>query len=430
MKSGTLIKLFITFTVIHFLIQNVYSVPCVIKGEKGNMFLEVNGEKFDLKGVGCGQAKGKDGTDYLLLAKEMGANTVRTWGIDQGTREYLDRAHELGLKVDAGIWFNHCNSRQSKKNLFSYTGNKAKVKKLEKDTLNYIRKFKNHPAILMWNLGNEVLFFTDEEKERIAFCHFLESIIKKVKKIDPDHPVLYTCANSKNFSYIKKYVPSLDIAGVNTYGGIDYIHDDWMQLELTIPYLVTEAGPLGGWNRPRNTFGKAIDEADYEKAFHYQYLLEEIKKFQGQCLGGFMFHLGDTTQDSMTWWNLTYGKYKRESFHTIKTFYTGKEEMNRPPLCTGLTLNKNVFLPGETISATIKARDREGDSLKYEYLVGTSKENILLHYVNSIVPVKFAQKDDKVIFPAPEKPGIYRLHSFVYDGQENVSTRNICFKVQ
>ena len=423
------LKIFIFFICFITLSFNVLASVCRIKGDAGEWYLEVDGNPFELKGVGCGQEKGREGTDYLQLAKVIGANAVRTWGTDQGTKEYLDAAEHYGLKVDAGIWFEHCNWMRQKK-VFSYINDVERLKKMEKDALGYVEKFKNHPAIIMWNLGNEVLFFTNEEKERIAFCKYLEKVARKVKELDPDHPVLYTASGGQMFSYLKKYVPSLDIIGVNTYGGVDYIQDYWNKEGIEIPYMITEAGPLGPWDCPKDEFGRSIDQADYEKAFHYQYLLEEIDRFKGYCLGGFMFHLGDTTQESLTWWNLTVGPLKRESFCVIEKYYTGHQIENMPPLCIGLEIDKKVVCPGERISVNIKARDREKDDLSYDVQVGTSKENILLHIVNEAVPVEVVKKGVKTVFVAPEEPGIYKLHAYVYDGKGNVSTRTISFKVE
>ncbi|OVE72822.1 hypothetical protein BVX93_02060, partial [bacterium B13(2017)] len=241
--------------------------------------------------------------------------------------------------------------------------------------------------------------------------------------------ILYTAANSKMISYLKKYVPSLDIMGFNTYGGIEHIHDEWLKHKINIPYIITEAGPKGPWDRPKDEFGKSIDEADYEKSFHYQIMLEEINRFKGSCLGRFMFHLGDTTQESLTWWNLTIGPYKRESFHVIKKFYTKNEYKNKPPLCIGLEIAKNIVGPNELMTANIKARDRENDPLKYDIIVGTSKEDILIQYVNKIIPIKVIKKGSQTIFHAPQESGIYKLHALVYDDKMNVSTRTISFKV-
>ncbi len=74
-----------------------------ISGSKGQWELVVNGKPFRLKGAGVSRISGKfEKADFLKLAKELGANTVRTWGIDQGTLEYLNKAQEYGLYVNAG----------------------------------------------------------------------------------------------------------------------------------------------------------------------------------------------------------------------------------------------------------------------------------------------------------------------------------------
>jgi hypothetical protein len=229
--------------------------------------------------------------------------------------------------------------------------------------------------------------------------------------------------------YLSQYVPSLDIIGINTYGAVEYIVDTMDELGLKKPFLITEAGPLLPLDSPKDKFGRSIDEADYEKAFRYQTLLEEIDKVRGPCLGGFVFLLGETTQESLTWWNITYGPYLRESYHVIRTHYTGKTLDNKPPLCIGLTLDKTIVEPGETIKATIKARDREKDSLQYKIKIGTSVENLMQHTVNKEIPVAVLKEGMESEFLAPSTPGVYKLHAFVFDGHHNVGIRTVNFKV-
>jgi beta-galactosidase/beta-glucuronidase len=218
-------------------------------GTKGNWQLTVNDEIFRIKGVGVGRAVGKSGADHLKMAKDMGANTVRTWGVNQGTRQYLDTAQKYGLKVDAGIWLNAVVTGSKDSYL-----DKRYLAKMRKEILKYVRKYKDHPAILIWNIGNEVIFFTKNEEERVAFCRFLESVIQEVHKIDQNHPVVYTSAGLNDVAYLKKYVPSLDLVGINTYGGIDKIHQDLTEM-FDIPYLMTEFGSLGEWDRSKDPHG-------------------------------------------------------------------------------------------------------------------------------------------------------------------------------
>jgi len=405
-----------------------HAATCRITGTKNDWILEVDGKPFTIKGVGCAEISGRDDADYFRLAVDMGATAIRTWGSEQGTKEYLDKANEYGLKVDAGIWLPHCNWRQKKK-VYSYIDDPEKLQALEDEVLAYVKSVKDHPALIMWNVGNETLLFTNEEHERLAFCRFLKQLIVKIKAIDPDHPVLYTAATANMFPYLKDHVGNLDIIGVNTYGGVDYIAEKMTALNWEIPFLVTELGPPLPLNLPKDEFNRTIDTADYEKSFSYQFLLGEVDRYRGPGLGAFAFYLGETTQESLTWWNLTFGPYLRESYHVIREHYTGEVMANKPPFCTGLEIDKNQVQPGEVITASIKARDRENDTLTYKVMVGTSFENILKLQVNNEVPVEVLETGPTSRFRAPEKPDIYKLHALVFDGHRNVGIRTIAFEV-
>ena len=418
----------VSLSLILFLITPLFSSVCRIVGKKGEWHLEVDGKPYELRGMGCAVFKGEDGTDYFALAKEAGANTLRTWGIEQGNEEYLNEARKYGLKVDAGIWLPHGNWMKKEK-VFSYLDNAQKLQAIEDQVLAYVTHYKDHPAIIFWNLGNEVLANTLETEEKIAFCRFLDSLAKKVKAIDSTHPVLYTCAGEANLGYLKAYAPSLDLIGFNTYSGVQHLHETWQSFDFSIPYVITEFGPLGPWDCPKDEFGTSIDEADYEKAFHYQVILEEIPTFKGSCLGGFVFHLGDTSQESLTWWNLTFGKMKRDSFYTVKKFYTGQGPENNPPVCTSLQLDRNKVKPGEKIRVTITARDPEKGPLHYDILVSTAYEDIVQYRVNRIIKVAKTSKENQVEFEVPYQPGIYKIHGLVFDDASNVAVRTAAFQV-
>ena len=86
---------------------------------------------------------------------ELGGNSIRTWGIDQivtktsDGKEFLDKAHSLGLTVSLGIWI------AQPRHGFDYK-NAEKVAKQREKVREIVRKFKDHPALLTWSLGNEV----------------------------------------------------------------------------------------------------------------------------------------------------------------------------------------------------------------------------------------------------------------------------------
>ncbi len=148
------------------LVGTTDAVPTIVKvtGKKGSWNLEVNGKPFYIKGVGVGKQAGIGGADYLKMAQELGANAVRTWGTDQGTQEYFDTALKYGLMVDAGIWINYAKKGTE----YSYIGDNEYKKNKTQEITDYVNKFKSHPALLMWTIGNDALFFTKDEEERIA----------------------------------------------------------------------------------------------------------------------------------------------------------------------------------------------------------------------------------------------------------------------
>lgn len=398
-----------------------------IAGEKGSWSLLVNEKPFYIKGVGCGLANGEKGEDYLKLAKELGANCVRTWGIDQGNKEYLDRAAQYGLMVDAGIWLNWADPEKG----FSYIGDTSYKKKIREEALSYVKEFKSHPALLMWNVGNEAIFFTKSEEEKIALCGFLESLIQEIHQIDPKHPIIYASAGFLDLPYLKELVSSLDIIGINAYGSIRAFHSRWEFLGFDKPYVFTEYGPYLPFQRPQDLNGSSEELGDYQKAILYKDYTNQILSFKNYNLGGFVFHLGETTQESMTWWNINERNLKRQSFWVINEIYTGKSAPYFAPKIKKLTLSKYKDLnPGELIEVAVEMGEVNKDGYTYEYLLSTAEEGVLQYYVNQYIATAVIGKGDKVKVRSPQKKGVYRLYCFVKDKHNNVSSLNKSISVK
>lgn len=381
-------------------------------GTKGNWQLTVNGEVFRIKGVGVGRAVGRDGVDYLKMARDMGANTVRTWGVNQGDRHYLDTAHQYGLRVDAGIWLDPVleNSKHSYQD-------KRYLNKTRREILRYIRTYKNHPAVILWNIGNEVISFTKNENERAAFSQFLESLIAQVKKIDPDHPVVYTSSAASDIAYLKKYVPSLDIVGINAYGGIEYIHEQ-VTVMFDIPYLVTEFGSLGEWDRGKDQNGVSLELNDDSKMSYYKQFAHTIRNYYGHCLGGFVFFLGDTTQVSLSWWNINHGSLKKYPYLAMEDFYKEREFRRAPFIVKEVALSRSVLNPREEFEVNVELKNVLGPAgaVEYSYLASTASEAVLMEYPNTRVPVEVQGNGPKVTIKAPAQPGKYRIYAVASSG--------------
>ena len=83
------------------------------------------------------------------LLAQCGGNLFRTWGVGRDTQRELDEAQQLGLSVTLGHWLGH------KEHGFHWDDPAAVRKQFETVQRN-VEQYKDHPALLMWALGNEM----------------------------------------------------------------------------------------------------------------------------------------------------------------------------------------------------------------------------------------------------------------------------------
>jgi Glycosyl hydrolases family 2, TIM barrel domain len=386
--------------------------------DKGEWKLLVSHKRFFIKGIGCQQAFGEKGEDYLHMAHEMGANAVRTWG--GASRSYLDHAQENDLMVDLGIWLNPIRETGSKE---SYQ-NADYRKTLRQQIRQYVHDMKDHPALLMWNLGNETFAYTDDPKEKAALGHFLQEMVRDVHAEDPNHPVIYSCSADRDLPDVEKYVPALDAIGTNVYGSLSPVLG-WMRNNgKEKPVVVTEFGPLGSWDCPKDKNGLAFDPMDNVKSDDYASIWRQIVDAQAKCLGGFAFVLGEPrNQDSLTWYNVNQGELKRASFWTLYKAYTQMPPPNRPPEYSEMRVDVSTAVaPGQRIEVWAMATDPEKDKIDYDYFVTAITADPLI-----VEPPKFYPVAVEKLGPGharlsvPNDPGLYRVYVQASDTHQNAA---------
>jgi hypothetical protein len=414
------------FLIVSLAVPPLFAAPVQLLRSAAGWKLEVAGRPFFVKGVGCNSARGEHGEDYLKMAREMGANAVRTWGIVPGW--YFDQAGVNGLLVDAGVWFNPVRNAMPG----SYTDGRYR-RQLTRETLAYVRQMKNHPALLSWNLGNEVFSHTDSERERKAFGEFLKGLVDAVHKEDPNHPVIYSSPDGTGeLRYLKAYVPNLDIVGINTYGGyLSAIR--WLKANgYDKPVIATEFGCRGARHQPRDSNAMPADPFDQSKAFDYASVWRQIKGSRGQGLGGFAFVIGSQrNQDSLTWFNLNYGRERRQTFWELYTLYTGKRPANACPRIDAMTVEPaGPLAPGERTTVRTVASDPDGDRLQYRYCITNIATDPLIVDPPTFYPapsVRTAPGEASVV--VPDDPGTYRVYVLVSDGHHNVAVADRSIRV-
>ncbi len=396
------------------------SVAQVIEDGQGWSLL-LNGKPYFIKGAG--------GHQHLQELVDAGGNSIRTWGADDAGK-VLDRAHELGLTVTVGIWLEH------ERHGFNYDDAAAVSRQLEK-TRKVIEKYKDHPALLMWGLGNEV----EGDGGNPRVWQAINDIARMTKEIDPNHPTMTVIAEigGEKIPNLKNYCPDIDVLGVNTYGGLPSLGVRLREAGLDRPYVVTEFGPLGQWEVGKTSWGVPIEQNSSQKAkFCAEGYTNSMAGQPGRCLGGYVFNWGNKQEVTPTWYSLFLKDGgATETVDVMTRFWTGAWPDNRAPLIKKmeiLSVDLNQVKAGAECRARVVAVDPDSDELNIHWVVqsestdrrtGGDFEQTPETHPESIAAVG----GQDVAFQAPSEPGGYRLFAYIRDGQGHVATANIPFLV-
>lgn len=398
----------------------------VITRADGSFQLLRNGEPYYIKGAG--------GTVKLEELKRYGGNSIRTWGIAADIDKILDEAHKLGLTVCFGIWMGQ--ERQG----FDYS-NEAAVQGQLEEFRRIVRKYKDHPAILVWGVGNEM----DLDYSNFEVWKHLEAICKMVKEEDPNHPTMAVTAglDVAEVKLINRYTPSLDILGVNTYGNIAYLPGAIQAYGWEKPYVVAEWGPYGYWEVQKTSWGASIEETSTQKAETYRKSMEAILSDTKYCIGSYVFLWGNKQEHTATWFNLFLESGEQTSvMDVLIRGWSGKEPQNRAPsidtfLLDGRLAHQNImFTSGQRVPVFVQSTDLDGDKLTYVWQIVPESTDKKSGGDAEIAPKPLkgifnrgSRKSNAVEFEAP-KPGQYRIFIYIFDGNNNVATANIPFLVK
>jgi len=172
--------------------------------------LLVNGLEYRIHGVCYNPVKiGDDQTKALdfshidqdiLLMQQANINTIRMYSPALKLNE-LDKFAAAGIKVIVGFPNYISNSLYPDINHGTY--------------LNYINTYKNHSAILMWELGNEYNYHP-EWFPNTNWYTILNNAAANIHSADPNHPVSTAHGEVPSASAIS-LCPNIDVWGMNVY---------------------------------------------------------------------------------------------------------------------------------------------------------------------------------------------------------------------
>jgi len=407
------------------LLPTVFSaemIPVELRQTEAGWQLFRGGEPYLIRGAG--------GTHSLQQLADAGANSIRTWSADD-IDDLLDEAHALGLSVTVGIWLGH------ERHGFDYSDKVQVAEQLEKARQAVLR-YKDHPAVLLWGIGNEMEGFDSGDSPEIWTA--VNDIAAMVKRIDPYHPTMAVTAEigGGRIESLHKHSPAIDIHGINSYGGAPSLAERYRTGGASKPYVLTEFGPPGAWEVPKNEWGAAMEPTSTQKAAFYKRSYERaVLEQEGLALGSYAFTWGFKMEATATWFGMFLSDGSRLAAVDVMTeLWSGAPPADRAPGIEPLAIDVSAELdPGDLVNVSAQTTDPEGGPITAlwalrpesgDYLTGGDFRPNLPEVEGVIL-----EGDSKgARLRMPDEPGPYRLFLYAYDKEGNAATANLPLRVK
>ena len=144
--------------------------------------LERNGEPYRILGAGA--------KAHFPLLKASGANSIRLWST--GKAALLDSALKYDMTVSLGLYVRPERTGMDYDDEYAV---RSQIEQLKTEVL----KYKDHPAVLVWGIGNEM----DLRYTNFKVWQTIEEIAAFIHEVDPHHPTMTVIAG---FDPAKSYM--------------------------------------------------------------------------------------------------------------------------------------------------------------------------------------------------------------------------------
>lgn len=390
----------------------------------GSWQLMREGEPYFIKGAG--------GHVHLDELVAIGGNSIRTWSADDAEK-IMDDAHARGLTVMMGLWVQH------ERHGFDYDNEAAVAAQLERFR-KIVLRIKDHPALLLWGIGNEV----DLQYSNTKVWYAINDIAKMIHELDPYHPTSTVTAglDQEEVRLIKERAPEIDIYGINTYGDLPKVKENLREFGWDGPYIISEWGPNGHWEVEKTSWGAPIEQSSAEKAESYRtrYKRDILGDLQ-YCIGSYVFLWGFKQETTSTWYGMFLDSGEASpAVGELENLWTRKKPANLAPELTGVTLfgqkkGEDIYLTAEeAFEVFVNVSDADNDRLRYRYEFLRESTDIKSggdaeSRPDGIRGLILSRKNGTMRFRAPSEEGPYRLFVYVFDGKGHVAYTNIPFYV-
>jgi hypothetical protein len=349
-------------------------------------------------------------------------------------QEVLDTALANGVTVAM------CIEIGRERHGFDYDDEEAVAVQLEY-ARQEVLKYRDHPALLVWIIGNE----PNLEYKNPKVFDAINEISEMIHDLDPNHPTTTALAGfSKDLGdELTERAPDLDFLSIQMYGDIvnlpRYIHEAGYKK----PYFVTEWGAIGHWEVGKTAWGAPIEQNSSDKADTYLRAYDAvIRPNTDQILGAFVFLWGQKQERTPTWYGMfTPSGLATETVDVMHYIWKGEWPENRSPQMQSMTLDgrsatDNVRLePGQAVSARVEATDPDGDPLVFRWQIMEESRATETGGDAEAIPQTIEQLVGEISGPevnvvAPGSPGAYRIFVYVEDGRGHAAHANIPFLIE
>ncbi len=403
------------------------AIPVEIEHADGRFTLYRGGEPYFIKGGG--------GHTYMDVLAARGGNSIRTWdAVNAGS--ILDEAQKHGLTVTLGLWVGH------EAHGFDYEDPAAISRQFEKFR-KIVLAYKDHPALLMWGIGNEV----NLNYRNIKVWDAVEQIAAMVHELDDNHPTMTVLAGmpKRDIRLVANKCPNIDVLGINAYAALVKVPYVVRDSPWDAPYVVTEWANNGYWEVGRTHWGASFEQTSNQKAAVYRERYENfIAADTERSLGSYVFYWGNSQELTPTWFGLFVESGEQTSTVDVMQYvWTGSWPQNRAPEISSFVLDgtdgrkPNAYLlPSSPYRARVSLDDLDDDNLELKWEI---RQEVKRNSVRRLgPPIKLVGDFEAVTegtegtfyFNTPDQVGAYRLYVYAFDGHNHTATANIPFYVR
>ena len=259
---------------------SICSISLEVKIQDNTM--TVDGNPYYMKGicyhpVKIGNTKRSFETlnEDLILMKEAGVNTIRVYEpIDDIA--VLDKLSKAGIKVVISFGYNQ----------------KGRFDIVSGTFIDYVRKYKNHEAILMWELGNEYNYNPQWFGGDINNWYKAMEVVSQMIQIEDPYRLVSSAHGDLPSIDVLSIAPSIQVWGMNVYrwDQPESIFEEWKAISNK-PMYFAELGADSYMTKSTEKYTEG--ENQFAQANANKIILDQVLSNSDKNIGSFIFQFAD-----------------------------------------------------------------------------------------------------------------------------------------